>query len=399
MAVEKGGFAMAWIGSVDKLNNKVIVVESAGITKDYLKKINIDLKDKKRGGGPTGLAVKTGKHVISNNIEEDKKMIPWRKDAIKYGYKSSVSFPIKVLGKVVGSFTLYSSQKCFFNDEEIKLLDEMVMDVSFALEFIEQEKTRKNAEDVLRQSEQRFQTLTEISPVGIFQTDAKGFTLYVNSRWCQISGLSKDQAMGNGWLSAVHHEDKEKLGKGWKRATLVHEPSQAEYRFVQKDGTIVWVLGQATPERNNKNKIIGYIGTITDITFRKHAEQQIQESVKQLRTLVEGTKALLFTTDNRGRFTYSNQAGSELLDISSDQLLGSFYLRLVHPDDRKRVHQQYLHQLANAEENSYLEFRFIGKNKKVGWLSFSVNTIVNNGKIIGLTGVAQDITERKRAEE
>jgi len=98
------------------------------------------LNDKKRGGGPTGLAVKTGKPVISNNIEKDKRMLPWKKDAIRYGYRSSASFPIKVFGKVVGSFTLYSSQELFFNDEEINLLDEMVMDLSFALEFIEEEK-------------------------------------------------------------------------------------------------------------------------------------------------------------------------------------------------------------------------------------------------------------------
>ena len=265
---------------------------------------------------------------------------------------------------------------------------------SFAKDITE----RRRAEDALRDSEQRFQVLAENSPVGIFQTDAKGSTIYVNSRWCQISGLSATEAIGTGWLNAVHNDDKQKLSNGWEKATQKNNSSQAEYRFVHKDGTIVWVIGEAIPERNANKKIIGYIGTIVDITERKLAEQKIQVSEKQLRTLVEGTKALLFTTDHRGRFTFLNQAASEILNIPTDQLLGSFYLHLIHPDDRKRVHHQYLHQLKHSVESTYVEFRYIGKKNKSGWFSFFVNPIVKNGKAIGLSGVAQDITERKLAE-
>lgn len=264
--------------------------------------------------------------------------------------------------------------------------------------FVKDITRRRRFIEALRESEQRFQVLAENSPVGIFQTDAKGSTLYVNQRWCQISGLSSKEAMGNGWLDAVHPDDKEKLSRGWKKATNIHRPSHAEYRFVHGNGTITWVIGEAIPEKDSKNKIIGYIGTITDITERKKAEQKIQESEKRLAKLIEGTKALLFSTDHRGRFIYCNNAGCELLGLVPDQLLGSFYLRLVHPDDRKRVHEQYLLQLKQGLEDSYLEFRYIRKNSKVGWLSFSVNPIIQDGKIIGLTGVAQDITERKRAE-
>jgi PAS domain S-box-containing protein len=134
---------------------------------------------------------------------------------------------------------------------------------------------RKRMEEALRESEQRFQVLAENSPVGIFQTDADGSTVYVNPRWCQISGLSKEEAMGTGWLSAVYSEDKEALSNGWNKATQTHNSSQSEYRFVRNDGTIVWVIGQAIPKMNNKNIIVGYVGTITDITERKRAEEEI----------------------------------------------------------------------------------------------------------------------------
>jgi len=144
-----------------------------------------------------------------------------------------------------------------------------------SLEEKHEKEIRKQAEIGLKESERRFQTLAEVSPVGIFQTDATGLTTYVNPRWCQISGLTFEEAMGNGWFQAVHKDDTEKLIKGWVTATETHKPSSAEYRFVRKDGTIAWVMGQAIPEKNFKNKIIGYVGTITDITELKHTEEEL----------------------------------------------------------------------------------------------------------------------------
>ena len=81
---------------------------------------------------------------------------------------------------------------------------------------------RKRAENALHESEKRFQTLAEISPVGIFRTNTEGSTTYVNPRWCQISGVSSRKALGHGWLTAVHPEDREKLNSDWKRTTYAH---------------------------------------------------------------------------------------------------------------------------------------------------------------------------------
>ena len=88
-----------------------------------------------------------------------------------------------------------------------------------------------------------------------------------------------------------------------------------------------------------------------------------------------------------------------MFEIPIDELLGSFYLTFVHPEDRKRVHQQYYSQLKHSVKSTYSEFRYQSKNNKTGWLSFYVNPAIQEGKIVGLTGVAQDITERKQFQE
>jgi len=131
-----------------------------------------------------------------------------------------------------------------------------------------------NAE--LQKSEERYQTLARISPVGIFRTDVKGKTTYVNPRWCKITGISSEEAMGFGWLKAVHPQDRNNLTAGWQKTINEKTPSFTDYRFLHRDGSVSWVMGQAVPEINHENKIIGYVGTITNITERVNAENELR---------------------------------------------------------------------------------------------------------------------------
>jgi PAS domain S-box-containing protein len=137
---------------------------------------------------------------------------------------------------------------------------------------------RKRAEEALRAEERRYQTLAEISPVGIFRTDAQGQTTYVNPRWCQITGLSASDALGEGWLRAVHPLDREHVARGWHEAIQAPRSSTADYRFVHPDGTVAWVMGQAVPDKDHAGRVVGYVGTITDVTEKKELEARLLRS-------------------------------------------------------------------------------------------------------------------------
>jgi PAS domain S-box-containing protein len=150
IAVNDGKFSMAWIGIIDLKTNKVQPVASAGYTDDYIKTLDIDLLDDNRSNGPTGRAIKSGAHCLANDIANNAEMIPWRENALRLGYKSSAAFPIKAFDKIIGAFMLYSDEKSFFNETEVKLLDEMAMDISFAIEFHENERERKQKEEEIR---------------------------------------------------------------------------------------------------------------------------------------------------------------------------------------------------------------------------------------------------------
>ena len=132
------------------------------------------------------------------------------------------------------------------------------------------------AERAVQLSETRYKTLTNISPVGIFMTKANGKTIFVNPKWCEISGMKYEDALGDGWLKSVHPDDVSKLKNGWYTDAEEKRASYSEYRFInKKDGSIKWVLGQAIPEYDENNKITGYVGTITDITEIKLYEEEL----------------------------------------------------------------------------------------------------------------------------
>ena len=128
----------------------------------------------------------------------------------------------------------------------------------------------------LQRAEERYAMLAELAPVGIFHTDITGNCLYVNERWSEIAGLSQEEAEGRGWENGLHPEDRERVGAEWYQAARESRSFVGEYRFLDSDGKVSWVYGQARAEFDGNNKVIGYVGSITDITERKGMEGEIR---------------------------------------------------------------------------------------------------------------------------
>ena len=131
----------------------------------------------------------------------------------------------------------------------------------------------------------------------------------------------------------------------------------------------------------------------------KEAEGALRKAEEKFRFLVEGTQAFLLSTDTRGRISFVNDAVARSLGSTSGELVGKFYLRFVAPEDRARVHKHFTTQLFLKREKTYIEFRYHGKSRRQGWVSFFVNPLFDRNKVVGLTGIGQDITQRKVTEE
>ena len=135
---------------------------------------------------------------------------------------------------------------------------------------------RKLAEDALRESERRYQIMAESSPVGIFRCDRNSRCRYVNRRWREITGLTTAQAADEGWLEAVHPDDRQAVTRNWQLAVMEGQVFRTECRFRRPRGLTTWVFVQAEPVFDSRQQLSGYIGSVTDISDRKRTEEEIR---------------------------------------------------------------------------------------------------------------------------
>ncbi|MCB0318699.1 MAG: PAS domain S-box protein, partial [Bdellovibrionales bacterium] len=147
---------------------------------------------------------------------------------------------------------------------------------------------KKRADEELKKSRLMYYALANTAPVGIFRTDPEGFCLFVNNKWSEYSGLKEEEALGLEWTKALHPDDRERINIEWQEAVRLGIQFKSEFRFLRYDGEVFWLFGQASPERDHKNKVVAYVGTLTDIT-QKHKIEEALVSAKH--SAEDATKA------------------------------------------------------------------------------------------------------------
>jgi PAS domain S-box-containing protein len=251
---------------------------------------------------------------------------------------------------------------------------------------------RKLAELKLRQSEERLKAIFDNSPVAIYETDAEGNCLMVNAQWCNFSGLSNEQAIGEGWQSAIHPDDRGYIAELWKKYAGGKLSWHFEYRFLTPDNKLTWVLGIAVPLFDKKGTITGYIGMNTDITDRKQAEVLLQESEDRLRTILENIPGGVFALNLDGEIVLVNEAAIKNTGYNRDELLG-MAISNIDPLSKTRDDSNKLWQTLKKEKTVRFQSVHNRKDGSSYQAEIHLNSILLDGKPVFLA-VAYDITER-----
>jgi len=282
IAVEKGQFRGAWIGLPDETGRWLRPAAAAGVIDGYLEFINIDLRDPVLAGGPAGRCYLSGQCAICNDIATDPRFDPWRREALKRGYRSSGCAALKVEGKVVGIINLYANEPDVFDIEEVALIAELAGNIGLALEVSRREAARQAAEAGLHESEERFRQLAENMNQVFWMTDvAKGQMLYISPAYEKVWGRSLEslRAQPFTWLEAIHIEDRERV----RQAALTQQALgkyDETFRVVRPDGSVRWVRDRAFPVRSADGVVVRIVGTVEDITERRLLEEQLRQSQK-----------------------------------------------------------------------------------------------------------------------
>ncbi len=177
-------------------------------------------------------------------------------------------------------------------------------------------------EQALRKSQERYRTLAEMSPVGIFHTDSEGRFLYVNQRWCEIAGLSAEQARDTGWEQSLHPEDRDRVLAAWRQAMTNASAFRSEHRLHRAGGGAGWVDCQTRPEIDDGGNVKGHVGTMTDITEREQAREMLRlldSALEQANLPVAVTTAV--SEEAGPRYVFVNPAFARMTGYPAGELL------------------------------------------------------------------------------
>ncbi|OFX41167.1 MAG: hypothetical protein A2X03_02235 [Bacteroidetes bacterium GWA2_40_15] len=397
IAVEQGGFGMAWIGLIDESSQKLQVMAQAGKTTGYLDLIDISLNGKPLSYCPIDSALRQGNHAICNIIKNEK-MAPCQKIAYDLGLRSSASFTLKVSDILKGAMTFYSDEPDFFDEAELKLLDELALDISFAMEYAEKEAVRKQAEKVLKESERKLREAQEMAHLGfwtwdiitgdvewseevfkIFCLDSIKFTPHIDSI-LELSPREED-----------HQRDKELIN----RAIETHSPGSYEQKFLRPDQSIGHYYSTFQGKYDENGDLVSIVGTVLDITERKLAEEKLSLLASRQDAILSAVPDIIMEVDNNKIYTWSNKSGIEFF---GDDVIGKeadFYFEGNQETD------QIVQPLFNGEENTiYIESwqrRRDGEKRLLAWYCRVLKD--DSGNVMGALSSALDITERKHTEE
>jgi diguanylate cyclase (GGDEF)-like protein/PAS domain S-box-containing protein len=257
---------------------------------------------------------------------------------------------------------------------------------------------RGRAQRALADSEERYRTLAKLAPVGIFRTDVAGNNIYNNQMSLDmLDTTAEEAALGTGWAEKLHPDDVDRVMAEWRAAMTNGTPFESEYRFVHQDGSVIWVLGRVTQEQDGSGQVVGYVGTVTDITEHKTLEEALRESEAKFRSLAETVAAAIFIVQGRA-VRYLNPGIEALTGYAAQHLYDAGFAGVLHPDYRDLAPDRWQPEADQAGASTRYEAKIIRKDGEERWVDFSVRLIDYEGAPAALCA-AFDITEQKRAAE
>jgi two-component system, cell cycle sensor histidine kinase and response regulator CckA len=282
VAVETGGFRMAWLGLIDPGTERLVRRAQAGA--DAATQAIIDAliaAEPPAGCAFTARALASGQPDTCEDVERDPEAESWRQAALERGYRSMAAFPIVANGRAIGAFNIYADRAVAFDLEERRLLSELAGDIGFAIGTHERERERQRAEVERRAAEDRFRQLAETIQQVFWMSDAHGVLLYVSPAFETIFGrpCASVAASPGLWMDAVHPDDRERVEQA-AYARLRRGDYDEVYRIVRPDGAVRWIRDRAFHVYDDAGAVHRLVGTAADITEQRQLEEQLQQAQK-----------------------------------------------------------------------------------------------------------------------
>jgi PAS domain S-box-containing protein len=262
---------------------------------------------------------------------------------------------------------------------------------------------RKRTELELEESRAQYRSVVDNVKQVIFQTDARGRWTLLNPAWTDLTGLSVEETLGRSFLDFVHPEDRQRqaglfqplVGGG------AHYFGQ-EIRYLTKAGGFRWVEAYSRLAVDDRDRVVGTYGTLTDITERKVAEEEVLKTRERLRHLLASSPAVIYSREVADHFalTFVSENIRTLSGYAADEVMQApeLWARMVHPADAPRV-PDTAERIGEGGEESR-EYRLVLKDGRSCWVRDEWRAVRDaSGRVVEIVGSLVDITDRRRGEE
>ncbi len=406
VGAEFGQFAATWVGLLDEASGDIPLVAASGLD---LAHWPFPMANIRSGSLKTGLmseAMRTGQVVTSEDLCVDPRTRAIQKLFVAHDYHSAAAVPFRLRGKIIGVVMLVSSEIGLFNAlEEVRLLEELALDVSFALDTLKTTVEHKLAEEKLLESEASLKNSQAVAHVGHWSWDTHTNQVTWSEEMYRIFGIAPQGFDGDLNLiiaRAVHPEDREKVERINVAVINEQAPAAVEYRVVWPDESVHTVLavpgGKVTDENGN---ILRLTGIVQDITERKRAEVEISTLVERLNLATRAAHIGIWDWDVQKNTLIWDDQMYKLYGLQPYESLEAYatWLNGLHPDDRT-MGDDLTQKVLRGEVEYDTEFRVLWPDGSVHWLKADGQVYRNEeGVAIRMVGANYDFTERRQMEE
>jgi PAS domain S-box-containing protein len=432
-AVDLGGYRLAWVGLADRdPGQRVQRVAQAGFEEGYLDTVRITWDESELGRGPTGTAIRTGRPAIATNMLSDAANAPWRDEAARRGYASSIALPLMTEGQAFGALNIYAAEPDAFDAQEVGLLAELADNLAYGIVALRTRGERQRAEQALLRYAERLETLGQIDRAIVEAQSSEAIARAALARIgllipCRSASIVAFGAESGSPSVLAHHSSPEAqparpdLPSGWSPSA---ESAPAEISIpLTSQGELIGILHMESSRgaffTSEQVEIAYEVGAPLAVAIqnarlheqlRRHAsnlEEMVAQRTRELKAERDRTQAILeslgdavIVADASGRVLFTNPATAALTGFSTKELLGQDCWMFQGNGHSTAVRDQVQAALAVRQT-----WRGEMINRRKDGTAYDVAVTVapllapeDSGRLAGSVWVERDITPLKEAE-